>query len=120
MTGPCQSQYTSSSLRAKIVIRRLNNALRTKMTNQSRRRGAQPGNQNAVKHGRRSAQAILGRKLSRARLKAAAHLGLACGLFNPSCLPKPRPMRMDQMRLLRAYDPELAASLTAISTDQSF
>lgn len=90
-----------------------------KRTNQSRRRGGQPGNRNAVKHGRRSARAILARKLSRARLKGAVHVGLACRLFNPSCLPKPRSMRADQLRLLQAYDPELAAILTAISTGQS-
>jgi hypothetical protein len=84
------------------------------MTIQSRRRGAQPGNKNAYRHGCRSAQAVLARKLSRARLKGAVHLGLASSLFSPSCLPKPRPMRPDQMRLLRAYDPELAAMLTTV------
>ena len=88
--------------------------MKREMTNESRARGAQPGNQNAYKHGRRSAQAILARKLSRARLKGAIHLGLACSLFNPSCQPRPRPMRPDQLRLLRAYDPELAALLTAV------
>ena len=82
------------------------------MTNECRRRGGQAGNQNAVRHGRRSAQAILAGKLRVARLKGTIHLGLGIGMFNPTCLPKPRPMRPDQLRLLRAYDPELAAYLT--------
>ena len=84
------------------------------MPNQSRRRGAQPDNQNALRHGRRSAQAILARKLRVARFKGTIHLGLALGMFNISCLPKPRPMRPDQLRLLRAYDPELAECLARV------
>ena len=46
-------------------------------------------------------------------------MGLASRLFNANSLPRPRPMRPDQLRLLRAYDPELAATLTAISMGQS-
>lgn len=85
--------------------------MKSEMTDQPRRRGAQPGNQNAYRHGRRSAQAILARKLGRARLKAAAKIGLAIGMFHPRHLPKPRPLRPDQLRLLRDQDPELAACL---------
>jgi len=86
------------------------------MANQSRRRGGQAGNQNACRHGRRTARAIHARKLSRARLKAVAHIGLAIGMFHPDRLPKPRPVRADQLRLLTAYDPELAADLISALT----
>ena len=59
--------------------------------NQPRRGpGAPLGNQNALRHGRRSAQAVLSRKLGRARLKALAHMGLATGMFYKGCLPNPR------------------------------
>ena len=45
------------------------------MQDVSRRlRGAQPGNTNAWRHGRRSHKAELSRKLTCARLKLAAHI----------------------------------------------
>ena len=73
------------------------------MTSNQPRRGPGPplGNQNAFRHGRRSAQAVLSRKLGRAKLKGLAHMGLATGMFHKGCLPNPRPIRRDQIKLLQ-------------------
>ena len=89
------------------------------MTNNQPRRGPGPplGNQNAFRHGRRSAQAVLSRKLGRARLKGLAHMGLATGMFHKGCLPNPRPIRSDQITLLQTYDPEIAAYLATMFPD---
>ena len=47
-------------------------------------------------------------------MKGTIHLGLAAGLFHPNHQPKPRPMRPDQLCLLRTYEPELAESLARV------
>ena len=89
------------------------------MTNNQTRRGPGPplGNQNAVRHGRRSAQAVLSRKLGRARLKGLAHMGLATGMFHKGCLPNPRPIRRDQITLLKTYDQGLWGLLVTVLPD---
>lgn len=83
------------------------------------RRGPGPplGNQNAFRHGRRSAQAVLSRKLGRARLKGLAHMGLATGMFHKGCLPNPRPIRSDQIALLQTYDQGLWGLLVTVLPD---
>jgi hypothetical protein len=72
-----------------------------------RRPGGQPGNSNAWKHGRRSQRAEGARKLTCARLKLAAFIlqahALAAGREFQS---HARPLRQDQMNLLRREDPE--------------
>jgi hypothetical protein len=72
-----------------------------------RRPGGQPGNTNAWKHGRRSRDAELSRKLTCARLKLAAHILRA----HAEAEGRPfqshaRPMRRDQLELLKREDPE--------------
>ena len=72
-----------------------------------RLRGAQPGNTNAWKHGRRSHKAELYRKLTCARLKLASHILQA----HAEAEGRPfqshaRPMRRDQLDLLQREDPE--------------
>ena len=86
------------------------------MTNDTPRRGPGPplGNQNAFRHARRSAQAVLSRKLGRARLKGLAHMGLATGMFHKGCLPNPRPIRSDQIALLQSYDQGLWGLLVTV------
>ena len=72
-----------------------------------RLRGAQPGNTNAWKHGRRSYKAELSRKLTCARLKLAAHiLQVHAKAEGRSFQSHARPMRRDQLELLRREDPE--------------
>ena len=73
-----------------------------------RRRGGQPGNVNALKHGRRSKAAERRRKATRAALKAAMAVLLGMpGGFPPGCSrPRPRRLRADQLALLAALDPE--------------
>jgi hypothetical protein len=89
------------------------------LTNNQPRRGPGPplGNQNAFRHGRRSAQAVLSRKLGRARLKGLAHMGLATWMFLKGFLPNPRPIRSDQIALLQSHDPEIAAYLATMFPD---
>lgn len=75
--------------------------------NVQRRPGGQPGNTNALRHGRRSRGAELSRKLTCARLKLAAHILQA----HAEAEGRPfqshaRPMRQDQLDLLRRDDPE--------------
>lgn len=77
-----------------------------------RRPGGQPGNQNALKHGQRTARAILARKLAWARSKGLAHTMGGLGCFPPGSAPRHRPMRPDQLALLAQHDPELFAALT--------
>ena len=80
-----------------------------------RKRGGQPGNKNAWRHGKRSATATLRRRLSVARLKGLAHVMHGHGLLPPDDDQfrfRVRPVRDDQMELLWMYDPELAAVLT--------
>lgn len=83
-----------------------------KMTNNLRRVGAPLGNRNALMHGRRTAHAELQRRISLARLKALMILGNSVEMFDPA--PKPRPLRLDQLALLRALSPELFAHLKSI------
>lgn len=75
---------------------------------QPRRRGGQPGNTNARRHGRRSRAAVLHRRLTRARLKVIALLGLELQLFAKGARQRPRPVRHDQIELLLDADPDLA------------
>jgi hypothetical protein len=72
------------------------------------------GNQNAFRHGRRSAQAVLSRKLGRAKLKGLAHMGLATGMFHKGSLPNPRPIRSDQIALLQTYEQGLWGLLVTV------
>jgi hypothetical protein len=72
-----------------------------------RRPGGQPGNTNAWRHGRRSRKAELSRKLSCARLKLAAHILQAhAEAEGRSFQSHARPMRQDQMDLLKRDDPD--------------
>lgn len=72
-----------------------------------RKRGAQPGNTNALRHGKWSGATMIRRKLSVARLRALAHviqeseLALSIGRYRVG------PLRQDQTALLRALDPQL-------------
>ena len=88
------------------------------MTNEltRHRRGGQPGNQNALKHGRRSAAATLARKRSRAVLKAASHLLTALGAFPPGQEPRCRPLRGDQWAIVAEHEPELFALMLQYGT----
>jgi len=83
------------------------------MTHEPRRRSGLPDNTNAWQHGKRSAETVRTRKLSRATLKACVHLGIACGLFHQSNQPRPRPKRPDQIQLLRAHDPAMLDQVRA-------
>ena len=77
----------------------------------SRRRSGQPCNRNAWKHGRRSSAWNVRMKLSVARLKALAQIAMAHGLLTDDRRFRVRPLRKDQMALLRVYDPEIASIL---------
>jgi hypothetical protein len=79
------------------------------LTNNPRKRGAPFGNRNAWKHGERSAQAELERKLSFARGKALALIGAKLGMFERQ--HRIRPLRSDQRSLIWRHDPELAELL---------
>ena len=72
--------------------------------------GGQPGNRNAWKHGKRSAEALIMRKLARAELKAMAFIGFAVGMF-PKSAVRHRPLRADQLALLRRHRPLIARGL---------
>jgi len=75
----------------------------------SRRRGAQPGNQNALRHGQRSQAAIISRKLSTARVKALAHVVHGYGLAVDPARHRITALRPDQVELLSQRDPRLLA-----------
>ena len=75
----------------------------------SRCRGAQLGNQNALRHGRRSGATITARKLSTARVKALAHVVHAYGLAVDPTRYRISPLRPDQVVLLSWLDPRLLA-----------
>ena len=75
----------------------------------SRCRGAQLGNQNALRHGRRSGATITARKLSTARVKALAHVIHAYGLAVDLERYRISPLRSDQVELLSRRDPQLLA-----------
>ena len=76
----------------------------------TRSAGGQPGNRNAWRHGRRSAAAVLKRRIARAELKAVALIGLAADMFAGSAL-RHRPLREDQIALLRLHRPMLIRRL---------
>lgn len=83
-------------------------------SNDRRKPGGQPGNKNAVKHGRRTAEAQRKRRLAHAGLKALQHLMNAQGMVSGSeGRIRPRPIRPDQMNLLLEAEPELAALVQA-------
>lgn len=83
-------------------------------SNDRRKPGGQPGNRNAWKHGRRTAEAQRKRKLAHAGLKALQHLLNAQGMVPRSeGRIRPRPIRADQMALLIEAEPELAALVRA-------
>jgi hypothetical protein len=82
--------------------------------NDRRKPGGQPGNRNAVKHGRRTAEAQRQRKLTHSRLKVLQHLLNSQGMVPRSeGRLRPRPLRQDQMALLMEAEPELAAMVRA-------
>ena len=83
-------------------------------SNDRRKPGGQPGNRNAVKHGRRTAEAQRKRKLAHASLKVLQHLLNAQGMVPRSeGRIRPRPIRADQMHLLLEAEPQLAALVRA-------
>ena len=83
-------------------------------SNDRRKPGGQVGNANALKHGRRTAEAQRKRKLAHASLKVLAHLLVAQGMVPRSeGRTRPRPIRSDQMDLLIEAEPELAAMVRA-------
>lgn len=72
--------------------------------------GGQLGNRNAYRHGRRAAAAVLRSRLARAELKALAFIGLEIGILSSSSV-RNRPLRPDQLDLLRGYRPQLLREL---------
>jgi hypothetical protein len=78
-----------------------------------RRRGAQPGNQNRLVHGRRSRAVEAERKAGNALRKLALHVLLATGDTGGDRL-RPRPMRMDQLALLAQHDVALLDAAVAL------
>ena len=83
-------------------------------SNDRRKPGGQPGNRNALKHGRRTAEARRRQKLAHASLKALQHLLNSQGMVPRSeGRIRPRPLRQDQMALLIEAEPELAAMVRA-------
>jgi hypothetical protein len=83
-------------------------------SNDRRKPGGQPGNKNALKHGRRTAEARRRQKLAHASLKALQHLLNSQGMVPRSeGRIRPRPLRQDQMALLIEAEPELAALVRA-------
>jgi hypothetical protein len=82
--------------------------------NDRRKPGGQPGNRNALKHGRRTAEAQRLHKLAHASLKALQHLLNTQGMVPRSeGRIRPRPIRPDQMALLIEAEPQLAAMVRA-------
>lgn len=80
------------------------------MTNEARKRGGQPGNTNALRHGLRTREAERNRKLGHAGIKVLQHLLIVQGMIpREAGRLRPRPIRQDQMALLREADPLLAA-----------
>ena len=83
-------------------------------SNDRRKPGGQPGNKNAWKHGRRTAEAQRQRKLTHSRLKVLQHLLNSQGMVPRSeGRIRPRPIRADQMNLLLEAEPQLAALVRA-------
>ncbi len=91
-----------------MAIRQSNDALvDAKRGTTARQPGAQPGNSNALKHGRWSAGERLRRKLSMATVKALAHIIDQHALAQRLGRFRIRPLRCDQLALLRQHDPAL-------------
>jgi hypothetical protein len=84
-----------------------------------RSRGAQPGNMNALRHGRRSKAAITARKLGTARLKALAHAVVGLGLLREKHRYRIRKLRPDQLQLLERFDTELLDVLRSVPERES-
>ena len=83
-------------------------------TNEPRKRGGQPGNQNALKHGLRTREAERNRKVGHAGIKVLQHLLISQGMIpRAEGRLRPRPVRQDQMALLIEAEPELAALVRA-------
>lgn len=74
-----------------------------------RSRGGQPGNQNALRHGRRSGATIMAHKLSTARVKALAHVVHGYGLAVDPARHRIASLRPGQVELLSQSDPQLLA-----------
>lgn len=73
------------------------------MPNEARKRGGQPGNQNAFKHGQRTREVERQRKLAYASIKVLQHLLIAQAMIpREEGRLRPRPLRQDQMHLLLA------------------
>jgi hypothetical protein len=89
-----------------------------KTTNNRQRVGAPLGNRNALVHGRRTSHAELQRRLTCARLKAITILGNSISIFDPA--PRPRPLRPDQLELLREFQPGMYDHLMAITPVREF
>jgi hypothetical protein len=79
-------------------------------TTPKRKPGGQPGNRNAWQHGERSARAVLQRRLIRAEIRALARIAIAAELLAVSDV-RLRPVRADQLRLLKAFRPSIAGLL---------
>lgn len=79
-----------------------------------RKRGGQPGNRNAWKHGRWSRAAIRSGKLSTARVKALAHAAHSLGMLTDAQRHRVTPLRLDQIGLIHSADPELATVLSSL------
>lgn len=74
-----------------------------------RRRGGQPKNGNARRHGRWAAESLVSRKVTIVRLKALSHVIEALQLAPRSSRYRIGPLRTDQVDLLLRHDPELLA-----------
>jgi glucans biosynthesis protein len=67
--------------------------------------GAPKGNTNALIHGQTTTEAVTRRKLASAKLKVLRALGRDINLFAGRVRPKP--IRIDQVRLLAEHEPDL-------------
>ena len=84
----------------------------SKAANNRNKGGAPFGNKNAYKHGMRSRAYIMHQRLTRARLKALAHIAKNCNLLaDDGTTTLPRPIRADQWLLLQEKDPLLVEIL---------
>jgi hypothetical protein len=85
-----------------------------------KRRGGQPGNRNAFKHGRHSVAALLRRALSVARIKALAIFANQSGMLKDTSRFRVSPLRPDQVTILAMNDPDLLALLNSIGTERVY
>ncbi len=79
-----------------------------------RRRGGQPGNQNALRHGRWSKSATTARKLSVARVKALGHVAYKLGMLIGGERFRIASVRQEQLALIQSQDPELFAVMLSL------